>query len=604
MPESGDHVRRAKRHEPAVDTAILALCVALLLAVVAPPNALGDPYDPSAGPQETSSPGERMYREGLLQSGEPMTAIVKGDIAVPGTAFTCVSCHLRSGLGSLEGTVYTPPTTGPWLFKPFKGYELPTYETQPFVPKPIVDYNAQFHQRPPARPVYTDKTLADLLRTGIDPAGRPMKDIMPCYDLSDQDMDHLICYLKTLSAEVPPGISDNTIRFATIVADDVPAELRNAMLVPLENYFRHANEMNFSDPGVKGLRRSTGSRSRLMLDATFMSRGVAVRKLALSRWVLTGPHETWRAQLEEYYRKEPVFALVGGLTGGECHPVHQFCRENGIPHLFPMTDFPVISRTDWYTLYFSKGYYQEGEGAARYLNGIEAMRGKPIVEVVRDSPEGRALSRGFQETWREFGHEPAVTVTLAAGEPLTADLLLRGAGGEKPAAVIAWDGPEALKALEAVAAGTVKPAMVLVSSSYLGKSMFSLDERARDFTYLTYPYGITQPLRTNLAEPGPPASMGRKIFNAEANTAAATRIWQQTYILTSILNAALLDMKGNYYRDNLLDVIDAMMDQDMPLYERLSFGPGQRYASKGCFIVQLGKGPTPALVKKSAWVIH
>ncbi len=47
-----------------------------------------------------------------------------------------------------------------------------------------------------------------------------------------------------------------------------------------------------------------------------------------------------------------------------------------------------------------------------------------------------------------------------------------------------------------------------------------------------------------------------------------------------------------------------MMDQDTPLYERLSFGPGQRYASKGCFVVQLGKGPRPALVKKSAWVIH
>ncbi len=597
-------MKRAGRNGPGLDATIRALCLALLLVAVGRPNALGDPYDPSAGPRETLGPGERMYQEGILPSGEPMTAIVKGDLAVPGTAVTCVSCHMRSGFGSIECAVYTPPATGIWLFKPIKGYERPSYESQPFLPKQIVDYNAQFYQRPPNRPVYTDKTLANALRTGIDPTGRRLNGVMPCFDLDDKDMGHLIGYLKTLSSGDPPGVSDNTIRFATIVTDDLPPGIRNAMLVPLENFFRHANEMNFGTPGGGRVNRSTGYRSRLMLDATFMSRGVAVRKLSLSRWVLSGPHETWREQLDEYYRKEPVFALVGGLTNGEWHPIHQFCRENRVPHILPMTDFPVVSQDDWYTLYFSKGYYQEGEGAARYLNGIEAMTGKPVVEIVRDSPEGLALSRGFDETWREFGHEPPIRVTLKAGEPLTAELLRRDAGPGKPAAVVAWDGPESLKALEAVASGAVRPAMVLVSAGYLGKSMFSLSEGAREFTYLTYPYGITQPLQTTPAEAGPPASMGRKIFDAEANTVAATRIWQQTYILTTILSAALLDMKGNYYRDNLLDVIDTMMDQDTPLYERLSFGPGQRYASKGCFIVQLGKGPRPELVKKSAWVIH
>ncbi len=67
---------------------------------------------------------------------------------------------------------------------------------------------------------------------------------------------------------------------------------------------------------------------------------------------------------------------------------------------------------------------------------------------------------------------------------------------------------------------------------------------------------------------------------------------------------AIERMKGNYYRDNFLDVIDCIMDLDVPLYERVSFGPGQRYASKGCYIVQLSKGEKPVLIKKSNWVIH
>jgi hypothetical protein len=45
-------------------------------------------------------------------------------------------------------------------------------------------------------------------------------------------------------------------------------------------------------------------------------------------------------------------------------------------------------------------------------------------------------------------------------------------------------------------------------------------------------------------------------------------------------------------------------DIEMPLYERLSFGPDQHYASKGCYIVQLAHGEKPELVKKSEWVIH
>jgi hypothetical protein len=46
---------------------------------------------------------------------------------------------------------------------------------------------------------------------------------------------------------------------------------------------------------------------------------------------------------------------------------------------------------------------------------------------------------------------------------------------------------------------------------------------------------------------------------------------------------------------------DLMVDSP---YERLSFGPGQRYAAKGCHVVQLTSGHEPKLVRKGDWVIH
>jgi hypothetical protein len=581
---------------------IAVICCAVLSLVLESASSFAASPSFPAASQETLRLGERIYRDGILPSGEPLRASLKGGVSAPGTTFACISCHLRSGLGSLNENIVIPPINGAKLFKPLQIYSSARNIAQPFKPRVVVDQKLKYYLSNQRRPVYTDKSLADALRDGIDSAGRIMNDVMPRYLLDDENMKILISYLRSLSSEYSPGVSDTAIRFATIITDDVSPEGQNAMLIPLENFIRNKNLTNFLDPRggsrsrSEGIRsRSTGVRSRIMAETSYDMRGVAIRKLSLSRWVLKGSPETWRAQLEEYYRKEPVFALLGGITNGEWEPIHQFCEENHIPGIFPITDFPVISQTDWYTLYLSKGYYQEGEGAARFLNEKTELMGKPIVQIVRDTREGRALARGFQETWRDSEQKMPVTVILKAGETMTAEFLQQKVIQEKPAAIILWDGPESLKTLEILSAMKNRPAMVLASSSFLGKSMFSLNEKVRGFTYMTYPYGMSQ----SPEEKSQYLMVPLKKFNPEANAVVMARISQQTYILTLVMDMALVEMRGDYYRDNLLDVIGTIMDLDVPLYDRLSFGPGQRYGSKGCHIVQLLKN---GRIEKSGWM--
>jgi len=513
-------------------------------------------------------------------------ALVKGDLPVSGTAFSCVSCHLRSGFGSVEGGVFTPPTNGTMLYQPFrllfKGLEQ------------------KYFPYPDRRPAYTDASLAEALRRGDNPAGGHLNDVMPRYQLEDGDMAILIPYLKSLSAQYSPGVSTTTLRFATVITDEVSPEDREAMLAPIEQY------MNIKNSQAQAYRKPMGGKSRQMAENMLVSKELATRTLTLSRWVLKGPQRTWAGQLREYYRKEPVFALLGGITYGDWSVVHQFSEENRIPCLLPQTDVPVLSATDWYTLYPSKGFYQEGEAAARYLGIRDDVSPDRIVQIVRDSREGRALAAGFDQTWEDLGHRAVLTMKLSSGQRITSDFIRQLSVIGKPAAVLLWDGPETLPALDLLSTPSATPELAFISARYLGKSLQSMSERSRLFTYITYPFSFAQTvIRTSMGSTTveDDSKWRVSLANSPFNN-SATGISSVTKSLTQLLTMALMDMRGNYYRDNFFDVISMVPDQPSSAYARLSFGPGQRYASKGCYIVQLSPGTEPDLIRKSPWVIH
>ncbi len=521
--------------------------------------------------------GERMYREGILPSGEPLQAVVSGDVPVAGTAFTCVSCHVRSGLGSFEGGIVTLATNGAKLAQP-RYWKFPN-----LLPEERKDLRVQ---TPMARPPYNDKTLAHLLRTGLDPNGRELNYVMPRYDLTDQDMAILTHYLWSLSAKLSPGVDDTTIRLATVITDEVSPEDQEAMLVPLNNYVARHNT------------HSSGFGNRMYLSIGGKEMSGAYRKLSLSVWKLQGAPETWGRQLEAYLAKEPVFALLGGISYQDWRPIHSFCESHKLPCLFPITDLPVISETDWYTQYFSKGYYQEGQAAARYLRSLDdPLRAFRVVQIIQDGPEGRDLSAGFLETWQELGQGGVKEIRLGKGETVNAATLRTLLQQEKPTAVLIWTGAQCFEGLDQVADSLDRPGFFFMSSRLLGPKLYGFPEKARAFTWFTYPF------RDPKDEPNV-SKYANSLLAGLSRHQPETRVSTRTYSLLQLFQLGLMDMDRNLYRDNLLDRLGMQRDQVLPDFLRLSFGPGQRYASKGCFIMQLSPGPDPKLVRKSDWVIH
>jgi hypothetical protein len=432
--------------------------------------------------EEALKLGERIYREGILPSGRPMKAIVMGDIPVDGRMFTCDDCHQRSGLGSVEGTVITWPTNGKELF-------IPRRRTGAWKP-PEKEEEKQSGRRalPPywqvedERPPYTDETLAKVLMSGVDPAGRKLDPVMPRYLLRKKDMAILIHYLKNLSLEFSPGVDDTTIQFATVVTEEVPPEERTTMVSVLQAHIDARN----SQSRHQERRAKSGPFYKTEMHQAY-------RRLSLTVWELKGSQDTWRSQLELYYQKEPVFGLLGGITTGSWKPIHEFCERHRIPCLFPLTDIPVVPDSDWYTLYLSKGLYQEGEAAARYLHASKKIGQEVrVVQVLRKNQKEAALAQGFEKTWVNYKRPSPESLVLAPEGELSDQFWKNVTGSQKETVLLLWLGTKDITTIQCLASSSNRSKIIFLSSTLLGADLSVVPDVVRNITYVTYPYSLPQ----------------------------------------------------------------------------------------------------------------
>ncbi len=301
-----------------MSAAPLALAGAWLLA------ALGPPRSAAAGPAD--GVGQSIYLRGVLGSGAPLEGTHgAGGVVASGADAACVNCHQHSGLGTVEGRLSIPPIAGEYLFHPR------THDGS----QAVLPYVEGLHGN---RDPYTDATLARAIREGVDSQGRPLGYLMPRFALGDQDMAALIAYLKGLSVRQVPGVTDTVLHFATIVTPDADPAKRRGMLDVLEQFVVEKNRF----PLKPSPRMLTSGRTQYA-----KSMYMANRHWQLHVWELTGPADTWRAQLEKHLAAEPVYAVLSGLGGANWRPVHEFCEQHALPCLLPNVEVPVVAEHDF-----------------------------------------------------------------------------------------------------------------------------------------------------------------------------------------------------------------------------------------------------------------
>ncbi len=153
--------------------------------------------------------------------------------------------------------------------------------------------------------------------------------------------------------------------------------------------------------------------------------------------------------------------------------------------------------------------------------------------------------------------------------------------------------------LKAWAVSSSHPGRLFLSYGMLGQDLYSLPEMLRPYIYATYPYLLPQ-------DAGKRAEVIKTWLRFRNIPLTNFSIQAKMYAAGWMLGNGVGMMESDFYRDYILDNFDMMNDENyaIALYPLLTFGQGQRYASKGCYIVQLSQGTKPALVPRSGWVIH
>jgi hypothetical protein len=542
---------------PALRGLVGLAALAALGASAATGGAVGVTVPPGAG--------ERTYRDGILPSGKPLAGEREGDVGVEGATAACATCHRRSGLGSWEGQSVIPPVIGRYLFRSGarNAEDLDLPHPQGYLS---------------SRAAYTDATLARAIRDGIDPQGHKLSYLMPRYRLDGAAMASLVAYLKGLTSGPEPGVGKDTLQFATVVTPDADPAAREGMLAVLRQFFADKNA------GYRGEAPPLRSTRGVMYRVT--------RKWQLQVWELSGPPDTWEEQLRARQAATPVFAVVSGLAGRTWAPVHAFCERAGVPCVLPNADLPVAAERDFYPVYFSRGVLLEAALVAHQLGAPGARPVRRVVQVVGEGETGADAAAALRDALATRGPESVVRTVPAGAKGPALAAALAGVGADD--ALVLWLRPAQLAALPAPPAA----AAVFASGILGGLEQAPLPEAWRRLTRLTYPYDLPEQRRVRMGFP-----LGW--FRVRHVPLVDERVQTDTYLACAILSETLGHMQDSFVRDYLVERLEAMLSHRLVngYYPRLGLAPGQRFASKGGYLVHFAQARGPQLVADTSWVV-
>jgi hypothetical protein len=499
--------------------------------------------------------GKALYFDGKFSNGKNLTAHMAGGAVLQGKLAACVRCHRPSGYGINESDARTADITANTLFNPLeprRDYLLRSlYQERHGI---IAQLNAK---TPRNRPAYQDEVdILKAVHEGVDTGGNTLSTLMPRYDIDLDDAISLKTFLQTLGNKFSPGVDAQVLHFATVV-NERDSERKKAMLAVMHAFIKlHNHEVE-------------QEKTRKNFSPLFKGEWVHARRIwKLHVWSLPDNRDNWPILLNKYYSEQPVFALLSGQITGAWKPIHNFCKDTKLPCLFPLTNWPETTSSQ-YTLYLSHGIPGEVTLIANKLNTTHAHK---VLQVIGSDPNAELAAYLLEKDMRKSGTS-IKTIHLT-------EYLNGNNDTTQNDSVILWFNANNFK--QRLDSGINNPSTAIFAAGSL-----LVDGHRR--------LPINLPLNLNLSWqysiPGhePPRLFrlrgwlaARQIDTHEETTAL------NTYLALDTVRHALVHLVDRYSREYLIESIEHNIENALNpgIYPRLSLGPGQRFAAKDAQLIK------------------
>jgi len=303
--------------------------------------------------------GKQIYVHGTSPGGRKISAYLgESSVEVPGRTMPCANCHGLDGRGKPEGGVVPSNLTWEALTKPY-GVTHPEGRTHP---------------------PYTDRALELAITRGLDPAGNKLLNVMPHYQLSQEDLGDLVAYLKRLGKDHDPGLTENSITIGTTI----PAR---ADLAGIGQAIKAVTTAFFEEVNSRG--------------------GIYNRRIELKINATSDTPITTSAIVKRFIQNEQVFAMTSAFTAGADKELAALMDNLEVPMVGPLTLYPQGG----YPLNRHVFYILSGvEGQARALVNFACQRmpvkRAAVLIVYSDDEMAKGVLEAITDQCRKSGCGP------------------------------------------------------------------------------------------------------------------------------------------------------------------------------------------------------
>ncbi len=491
-------------------------------------------------PATVTTRGKGIYLYGTGSNGAPIEATEgEGNVNVPATVLKCVNCHGADGRGKPEGGL--SPSNIRWteLSKP---YSITTKSGR---------------ERPP----YNESLLVRAITMGIDSGGNRLNAAMPKYQLTREQADDLVAYLKALNDMLDPGITDQSIKIGVILPpEETLSGMHRALLETLPAAFQRVNDQG----------------------------GLYGRKLILvfSSASQFSPAESF----QKFIQQEQPFALVESFIAGHEREIDSYIEENHIPligaiSLFPRVDAPI----DRYAFYLLSGIQEQSEALARFAASNQGLKAARSL-VVFNEEDGiqTAIDRITKEAETIGWARPELVPVQAVKD--WSQLLLEG----KIDAVFWLASGEFLEAFFSGALANETLPLVLAPSAFVGPEIFRAPKQFSGHLFLSFPILPSDQTKEGEMEY---LELARAGSFSQGNLAERMVALSAAKLLVNSLEKAGRDVTREKIVENLEKLYRFETGQTPPL----SFNPNRRVGATGTHVIGIDLDKKQLLLP-AAWI--